>query len=190
LRPNPILKVLSTLDLHHVRYLLMGGLYRRAAVRPGLFVPRTRCPLPVPAPGSAPHSYRRDGGDARRGSQSRLDLWQNGTRWPDNDDPLGRAGWKSHRIGEVQIQREQNSVGTYAGIVDGIVVGTGKSLTLDRVHIVPTRFDQRHKSKVYVLVQLELHGSPASVETGIMRSRVISAANANAARMSSGHSDG
>jgi hypothetical protein len=68
--------------------------------------------------------------------------------------------------------------------------GCAESLAVDRVDVMPTLFKERDKPQIEVLVELEPHVSDTSEGTGITRSRVISAAYAKQARMSSGRSDG
>jgi hypothetical protein len=59
----------------------------------------------------------------------------------------------------------------------GGVGGTaGEAFRAHRVHIMTFGFEQRHKPKIQILIQLELHATDANVARGMIRSRVISAA--------------
>ncbi len=109
---------------------------------------------------------------------------------PNNNDPWRCRRRKSDGIRKVQIQSNQDTTGTYAGFINHVISAAGQILTSYGIYVVTALFNQRRQADIEILVKFEPHGSAASVETGITRSRVISAANAKAARMSSRHNDG
>jgi hypothetical protein len=105
-------------------------------------------------------------------------------------DPFRPLRRKAEGTGEVQIERNQSSAAVAARFVDGFVRATRQLFVAHRVHVVAALGQKRRQSDIKILVKLESHDLTGSDGSGMIRSRVISAANANAARTSSGCSWG
>ena len=90
------------------------------------------------------------------------------------------TGWRS------QSRAHQRSADGLASLKDRFVRASRQSLGNDRIRIESLFGRFWDEADVEVLVEFQPHVETGSVGMGTMRSRVISAANANAARMSSG----
>ena len=100
-----------------------------------------------------------------------------------DETPAGLRGVVKN-IGEVQIQGHEDARLGPAVRVERLVIDPGESLVADRCDFVTGPAQYRSQSGVQILVQLQVHGV-AVIGMSTKRSRVISAAYARAARMSS-----
>ena len=91
----------------------------------------------------------------------------------------------AERVGEIQVERDQSPTACDARLVDDFFSGATEVLGAHCIHIVPALGEEWDESDIEVFIQLELQDSEGSSGMGMIRSRVISAAYAKAARMSS-----
>ena len=104
--------------------------------------------------------------------------------------PSESSGGKPSGFRKIQIDRHHGSTDCFAGVLDRFVRASRQTFG-DYRSLVEALLEQfRHEPHIEVFIEFQLQADTGSVRIGKIRSRDISAAKANAARMSSGLSCG
>lgn len=104
---------------------------------------------------------------------------------PHDDHAWSAAYGEVQGVREVEVQGDERSVFPDGPMEEGLVFNTRQTLVPTRSRVMAGLLEDLRESDIEVLVQLESQ-ERISISSGRIRSRVISAANASAARMSSG----
>src|SRR5207302_6107072 len=102
-----------------------------------------------------------------------------------DDDPFGWPWRKAKGVREVHVQRDEGSAGRSARFVDQLIVASRQAFGRHDVHVMTALGQEWNEADIEVLVEFQLQSWDDSTGIGITRSRIISAAYAKAARISS-----